>query len=117
VMELPEEKKTDFVCDDALAQENDVCDTQGEEACSMDKTELLSCKSNHFTKDHACPGGCTFDDKGERFECLVDAAAAASAAKPTTKASVAVKAAPVKPAAKKAAPVKAAAKPAAKAAH
>jgi hypothetical protein len=124
VMELPEEKKTDFVCDDSLAQENDACDTQGEEACSMDKTELLSCKSNHFSKDHACPGGCTFDDKGERFECVLQAATATAAAtsptKPTTKAvaSITAKAAPPKLAAKAVAPVKAAAKkPAAKAAH
>jgi hypothetical protein len=111
-MELPEEKKTDFVCDDSLAQENDSCDTQGEEACSMDKTELLSCKSNHFSKDHACPGGCSFDDKGERFECALQAAAAASPSKPTTKAaaSVSAKAAPPKLAAKAVAPAKAAAK-------
>src|SRR5262249_18917889 len=69
VMELPEEKKTEFVCDDSIAQENDLCDTENEPACSMDKTEVLECKSNHFAKVKACPGGCSFDEKGDRFEC------------------------------------------------
>jgi hypothetical protein len=116
VLELPEEKKTDFVCDDSLAQENDACDTQGEEACSMDKTEIFTCQANHFTKDHACPGGCSFDDKGERFLCAT-AGATSSAAAPTTVAASA-KAAATKPAAKAlpskatAQPVKVAAKPA-----
>jgi hypothetical protein len=97
VMELPEEKKTDFVCDDSLAQENDACDTQGEEACSMDKTALFTCKNGHFTKDRACAGGCSFDDKGERFLCAAEAAVAVgtpvakSAAKPTVTAKVAAK--------------------------
>jgi hypothetical protein len=107
VLELPEEKKTDFVCDDSLAQENDACDTQGEEACNMDKTALFTCKSNHFLKDRPCPGGCSFDEKGERFTCLAEAAPAlaANSAKPVAGAKVATaqpqrKAAAPKPAAK-----------------
>ena len=81
VFELPEEKKTDFVCDDTLAQENDTCDTEGEEACSVDRAELFRCKSSRFTKDHACQGGCSFDEKGETFSCAPNAAAATD--KPT----------------------------------
>jgi len=112
VFELPEEKKTDFVCDDTLALENDTCDTEGEEACSMDKTELFRCKSTHFVKDHACPGGCSFDDKGERFVCSADVAAAAAdkAGKAAAKGRPGAKATPNaagKPAAKPAATKKA----------
>jgi len=69
IMVLPEEKKVDFVCDDSLAKEGDPCDTENEGACSMDKTEYLHCQANKFVKDKSCPGGCTFDDKGEQFEC------------------------------------------------
>ena len=101
VLELPEEKKTDFLCDDSIAQENDACDTEGEEACSMDKTQIFRCKSAHFAKDHDCPGGCSFDEKGETFVCAPSAAsgAAASAAKAAVKAPAAAKPAP-KPTAK-----------------
>jgi hypothetical protein len=76
VLELPEEQKTEFVCDDSIAQENDACDTESEEACSMDKTEIFRCKSAHFAKDHPCPGGCSFDAKGETFVCAGKPAAA-----------------------------------------
>ena len=101
VFELPEEKKTDFVCDDALAQANDPCDTETEEACSTDKTEILVCK------------GCSFDEKGEKFECGGAAPGAAKAKAPATAkgAAAATRAAP----AGKATPAgKAAAKSAAK---
>lgn len=125
VFELPEEKKTDFVCDDALAQENDPCDTETEEACSMDKAEILVCKGGHFAKDHACSGGCSFDEKGEKFECAGAAPGAAKAKAPATAkgATAATRAAPATkaaPAAKAALASKAAAKPppaAAKKAH
>jgi hypothetical protein len=99
VVELPEEKKTDFICDDSLAQENDACDTEGEEACNMDKTELFTCKANHFLKNRPCPGGCSFDDKGERFTCAPAAGGAAAQAGTVTLAPV-PKAVTVKPTAK-----------------
>ncbi len=116
VMVLPEEKKTDFVCDDSLAQDGDDCDTQGEEACSIDQTELLTCKANKFTKDHACPGGCTFDERKERFRCVIDTPTDASG-KPTTKASTTVspKTGSTKPTVKLVSSAKLAAKHAAKA--
>jgi hypothetical protein len=71
VFELPEEKKVEFVCDDAIAQLNDPCDEEGEAACSMDRKAMYHCKSAAFVamKDCTGPKGCTFDDKGERFEC------------------------------------------------
>jgi hypothetical protein len=107
VFELPEEKKTNFVCDDTLAQENDVCDTDGEEACSMDKTEILHCKASRFVKDHACAGGCSFDEKGEKFVCASASTETPAKATAGTTPAAKTKAAPV---ASKTAP-KAAAKP------
>jgi hypothetical protein len=83
VLELPEEKKTDFICDDSLAQENDACDTQGEEACNMDKSAIYVCRAGHFLRDRACTGGCTFDDKGEKFQCA-DAVGTPKVAAPKT---------------------------------
>jgi hypothetical protein len=111
VIELPEEKKTNFVCDDSIAQENDACDTPGEEACSLDKTEIFTCKANHFAKDRACPGGCSFDEKGERFTCVL--VTPVGVAKPAPAGGTAT---PIKPAIKVSAPSKPV-KAAAKAAH
>lgn len=71
VLELPQEKKIEFVCDDTLAQLGDSCDEEGEHACSMDKKSIYVCKGLVFTMLNACTGpkGCSFDDKGEKFEC------------------------------------------------
>jgi len=103
VFELPEEKKTDFVCDDALAEEHDPCDTEGEAACSMDKTAIYVCKSQQFIKEHDCAGGCSFDPKGEKFTCTESAAEKVSPvakATPTTQAAAKPVAAAKVPAAK-----------------
>src|SRR5262249_15342625 len=71
VLELPEEKKIEFVCDDALAQEGDPCDEESEHACSMDHKALYICRSAKFVSYKACPDtqGCNFDEKGEKFSC------------------------------------------------
>ncbi len=71
VFELPAEHKIEFVCDDSVAQLDDPCDEEGEYACSMDKKQILRCKSAKYVHEHDCAGpkGCTFDDKGEKFEC------------------------------------------------
>jgi hypothetical protein len=71
VFELPQEKKVEFICDDTIAQPDDACDEEGEHACSMDKKSIYVCKGLKFTMLKACDGpkGCTFDDKGEKFEC------------------------------------------------
>jgi hypothetical protein len=82
VIELPEEKKVEFACDDSVAQENDPCDTNGEEACSMDKKALFSCKSNKFVNTKACsgPAGCTYDEKSDKFACDTGGAVASATA-------------------------------------
>src|SRR6185437_5012146 len=71
VIELPVEKKTEFICDDSLALPNDPCDEEGEHACSMDKKQIYVCKGAQFTLLKACDGpkGCSFDDKAEHFTC------------------------------------------------
>ena len=84
VLELPEDKKVDFVCDDAVADPGDPCDENGEEACTMDRKGLLKCTSNKFVPAAACAGGCAFDANGEKFTCeqAGGAVAAADAKKP-----------------------------------
>ena len=79
VIELPVEKKMDFTCDDSVAKLGDACDESGEHACSMDKTEIMVCTGGKFTALKACngPKGCSFDAKGEEFDC--DTAAQATA--------------------------------------
>jgi hypothetical protein len=83
VHELPEEKRVEFVCDDAVADANDPCDENGEEACTMDRTGILACQSGKFVARAACAGGCSFDASGDKFNC--DPGVAASPA--STKAS------------------------------
>jgi hypothetical protein len=81
VLELPEEKKVDFVCDDAVADVGDPCDENGEEACSIDRKSLLKCNANKFAQHAACAGGCSFDGNGEKFVCDPGAASVAAPAK------------------------------------
>ena len=69
VFELPQEKKIEFVCDDTIADVDDICDEDKEEACSTDKKSLLHCKATKFAVLKACPGGCSFDERGSRFIC------------------------------------------------
>jgi hypothetical protein len=71
VHEKPEEKKTEFVCDDSVAQVGDPCDEEGEQACSVDKKELYQCRGGQFAKSQACPGpkGCQFDDAKDTATC------------------------------------------------
>jgi hypothetical protein len=67
----PAENKVEFVCDDSLAQDGDACDTNGEEACSMDKKSILVCNANKFSGAKPCtgPAGCTYDEKFDRYGC------------------------------------------------
>ena len=71
IFELPQEKKIDFVCDDSVAQENDPCDTNGEEACTMDKKAMYVCRANKFVTYKACPGptGCAYEEHGDKYAC------------------------------------------------
>jgi hypothetical protein len=77
VIELPQEKKLEFACDDSIAQLDDPCDEDGEHACAMDKKSILVCKSQKFIQHKACAGarGCSFDEKAEKFECDTSATA------------------------------------------
>jgi hypothetical protein len=67
----PAENKVEFVCDDSLAMPGDACDTNGEEACSMDKKSILVCAANKFGSPKPCggPAGCTYDDALDRYGC------------------------------------------------
>jgi hypothetical protein len=81
--ELPDQNKVEFVCDDAVADANDPCDEDGEAACTMDRKAILKCASGKFAPLTTCPGGCSFDATGDKFDCdpgLAAAAAASSAA-------------------------------------
>lgn len=71
VLELPVEKKIEFLCDDSIATVGDPCDEEGEHACAMDKRSILVCKGTKFTPLKNCDGpkGCGFDDKAEHFTC------------------------------------------------
>ena len=79
VLEIPEQKRVEFICDDAVADVGDPCDEDGEEACAMDRKGLLKCAHNKFQPQSACPGGCSFDSNGDRFECDARTVAAAPA--------------------------------------
>jgi hypothetical protein len=79
VLEVPEQKRVEFVCDDAVADANDPCDEDGEEACTIDRKGLLKCSHNKFVPHETCAGGCSFDSNGDRFECDRRGAAAAGA--------------------------------------
>jgi hypothetical protein len=79
VLELPEQKKVEFVCDDAVADANDACDENGEQACTVDRTTLLQCSNNKFLFLKACAGGCSFDPNGDKFACDQAGLAAAGA--------------------------------------
>jgi hypothetical protein len=77
VHEVPEQKKVEFVCDDAVADVGDPCDENGEQACTIDRKGLLQCANSKFGPYKTCAGGCAFDASGDKFECDSGAAAAA----------------------------------------
>jgi hypothetical protein len=82
VLEIPEQKRVEFICDDAVADVNDPCDEDGEEACTVDRKGLLKCSHNTFQSQTACAGGCSFDSKGDKFACDQRGAVAAAIASP-----------------------------------
>jgi hypothetical protein len=71
IVPLPAQNKVEFVCDDSIAMEGDACDTNGEEACSMDKKSMYVCTANKFTNPKPCsgPAGCTYEEKFDRYGC------------------------------------------------
>jgi hypothetical protein len=71
VHEKPDEKKTDFVCDDSVANAGDPCDEENEESCSADKKELYACKGGKFAHLKNChgPNGCQFNESTDKYSC------------------------------------------------
>jgi hypothetical protein len=69
IVNVPKQEKVEFLCDDSVAEEGDACDTNGEEACSMDKMGMFVCKGNKFGSLRPCGGGCLYDEKTDRYTC------------------------------------------------
>ena len=69
IVTVPKQDKVEFLCDDSVAQEGDACDTSGEEACSTDKKGMFVCRGNKFGSFKPCPGGCVYEEKGDRYMC------------------------------------------------
>jgi hypothetical protein len=71
IVPVPSQNKVEFVCDDSIAMEGDACDTNGEEACSVDKKSMYVCTVNKFANPKACsgPNGCTYEEKFDRYAC------------------------------------------------
>lgn len=69
IVTVPKQEKVEFFCDDSVAQDGDVCDTNGEEACSMDKKGIFVCRGNKFGSLRACVGGCVYEEKTDRYTC------------------------------------------------
>ncbi len=81
IIQLPKQDKVEFACDDSIAQEGDACDTNGEEACTMDRKGMFVCRGNKFGSLKACPGGCVYEEKTDRYTCN-DAAPSGDAGAP-----------------------------------
>jgi hypothetical protein len=81
IINHPADNTIEFACDDSLAMVGDPCDTNGEEACTMDKKSILVCENNKFAKPRACGGaaGCTYEEKSDSYVCDQGDAAGASA--------------------------------------
>jgi hypothetical protein len=79
VLEVPEQRRVEFICDDAVADVNDPCDEDGESACSIDRKALLKCAHNKFQLQGTCAGGCSFDANGDKFTCDAQGPVAAAA--------------------------------------
>ncbi|RYZ67441.1 MAG: hypothetical protein EOP08_02755 [Proteobacteria bacterium] len=56
-------------CDHSLASLDDVCDHEGNFACSVDSTSLLQCKAGKFVLDEACKGTAKCKVSGSEAGC------------------------------------------------
>jgi hypothetical protein len=70
IVPMPKHDRPEVLCDDSIAQDGDPCDTNSEEACSMDKKGMLVCKGNKFTGLVPCPGGCLYEEKTDHYTCV-----------------------------------------------
>ncbi len=69
IVQVPKQDNAEFHCDDSIAMEGDVCDTNGEEACSMDRKGMFVCLGNKFGSLKACPGGCLYEKRTDHYAC------------------------------------------------
>ena len=69
IIQIPNQDRVDFFCDDSVAQDGDACDTNGEEACTMDKKGMFVCRGNKFGSLRPCPGGCVYEEKTDHYTC------------------------------------------------
>lgn len=53
------------VCDQSVAETNDVCNLEHDFVCTADKKRMLECRQGHWVAAQSCLGdrGCTADDK------------------------------------------------------
>jgi hypothetical protein len=62
-------------CDHSVAEPGDVCTTEGDTACQVDRAALLKCIKGAFQRSNGCRGArhCTVtekpDESNEQFEC------------------------------------------------
>ncbi len=69
IVQSAKQERPDFSCDDSIAQDGDACDTNGEEACTMDRKGMYVCRGNKFGSVKPCAGGCIYDEKTDRYTC------------------------------------------------
>jgi hypothetical protein len=69
IVSVAKQDRVEFLCDDSIAQDGDACDTNGEEACSMDRKGMLVCKGNKFGSQKPCAGGCVYEEKTDHYTC------------------------------------------------
>jgi hypothetical protein len=69
ILPRPNTDRVDFSCDDSIAEEGDACDTNGEEACTMDRKGMFVCRGNKFGSLKPCAGGCLYEEKTDRYTC------------------------------------------------
>jgi hypothetical protein len=71
IVNHPVDNSVEFMCDDSIAIVGDPCDTNGEEACTIDKKSIVVCVANKFANPKACggPAGCSYEEKSDRYFC------------------------------------------------
>jgi hypothetical protein len=69
ILSVPKQDRVEFLCDDSVAQDGDACDTNGEEACSMDRKGMFVCRGNKFGSLKPCASGCVYEEKTDHYTC------------------------------------------------
>jgi len=70
----PKAKSNEIDCDYALANENDPCLYEGDQACTADKKSMLTCKAAKYTTLTACTGAdaCVPKPNGQHMQVACD---------------------------------------------